>query len=202
MDHQEYFDSGIIDAYCMGFTSPEENEEVRAMAEKYPEVAAAIAQLKQVYESTFKMEEMKPSPSLKEAIMISVYAQQSESQVEFVPLLHKETCLDRLLQTVTANKIVPPTESFDNIFMQELPSTREVLNFAVWAKVEQEEETHTDIKEFIAVLEGSCDMYIDGVKGSYGKGDVIAIPLNAPHHAIITSPQPMFAFVQRQLVLS
>ena len=202
MNHQEYINSGIIDAYCMGFTTPEENEGVKAIAAKYPEVAAAITQLKQVYETSFKMDEMKPRASVKEAVMNNVYAQQSALQVAFVPLLNKETSLHRLSQTVAANNIIAPTESFDNIFMQKLPSTREILNFAVWAKVEQEEETHTDVKEFIAVLEGSCDMYIGGVKRSYGKGDVITIPLNVPHYAVITSPQPMFAFVQRQLLMS
>lgn len=201
MNHQEYINSGIIDAFCMGFTSPEENEEVKTMAAKHPEVAAAIAQLKQEYEVTFKMAELKPRPAVKEAIMNNVYAQQSALQVAFVPLLDKETAFSRLLETVAANNIQTPTAAFDNIFMQKLPSTREVLNFAVWAKVNQEEETHTDVKEFIAVLEGSCDIYINGEKESYSKGDIIAIPLNVPHYAVITSPQPMFAFVQRQLML-
>ena len=93
-----------------------------------------------------------------------------------------------------------PADDFDNLHVVGLPSTNEIINFAVWAKQGHEEEMHDDRNEYLAILDGSCDMYMNGVKTSYKKGDIITIKTGISHYAVITSAQPMFALVQRQLI--
>jgi quercetin dioxygenase-like cupin family protein len=132
--------------------------------------------------------------------MFTIYSQQAEAHNKFVPLMHKPVEFNRFYQAVEANLLDQPAEDFENLYVKELPSTNEVINFAVWAKKGHEEETHTDRNEYLAVLSGSCDMFMDGQRRSYTQGDIIAIKAGISHYALITSATPMFALVQRQLL--
>ncbi len=200
MTIEEFIGSGIIETYCLGFTTPEENEQVESWAAQHAEVRAEIASVRKSMISVLKAEELKPRPSVKAAVMKTVYMQQSLLQPAFVPLMQEQNNFARFYESANANNLVTPSEDFDHMLVQELPSTVEVTNLAVWVKDGHEEECHDEMKEFIAILEGSCDMYVDGEKTSYTKGQIIEIPLHVPHRAVITSPEPMFALVQRQLV--
>lgn len=55
------------------------------------------------------------------------------------------------------------------------------------------------MREYIAILEGSCDMYMGEKKITYTCGEIISIEPNVPHHAVITLAKPMFALVQKQM---
>ena len=202
MSIDEYIGSGIIETYCLGFTSPEENRQVEAWAAQYPEVQAEIEKVRHSMLSVLQGSDLKPRPSVKAAVMNSIYSQQSLIHPEYLPLMQDPQDFSRFYETVRANQLVAPDPDFDNILMQELPSTVEVINFVVWVKQGHEEESHNDMKEFIAILEGSCDMFVGGEKTSYTKGQIIQIPVHVPHYAIVTSSVPMFALVQRQLLFN
>lgn len=200
MNAQEFITSGLIESYCLGFTSQAENELIEQMALRYAEVQQEIVRVRALMNNVLKQTEIKPAPSVKTALMNTIYSRQSLSHPEFVPLMHETTDFERFYASASANNLKGPVESFENLFVQELPSTVEVINFAVWAKKGHEEESHDDRKEFIAILEGSCDMFMNGEKKSFSKGEIIDIPVNIPHYAVITSAKPMFALVQRQLL--
>ncbi len=200
MNLKDFIASGVIETYCLGFASKEENQLVEKMAAQHPEVKQEVEEVRKSLENILKSSEIKPSGGIKTAVMTTIYTQQAVLQPIFVPLLASAPDFGRIEASVTANGLQWPTENFDNIFMQELPSTPEIINFAVWVKTGHDEEMHTDRNEFIAVLEGSCDMIMDNKRTSYAKGDIIHIPINVPHYAVITSEKPMFALVQRQLI--
>lgn len=200
MNIGDYISSGIIETYCLGFTTPVEDREVEACAAQYPSVKAEIDKVRESMLAILQPSKLKPRPAVKTAVMNSIYIQQSILHPEFVPLMHEPTDFSKFFGAAKANALSSPPHKFDNIVMQELPSTVEVINFAVWVKQGHEEESHDDRKEFIAILEGSCDMIVAGKTTSYVSGQIISIPLKIPHHAIITSSRPMFALVQRQLV--
>ncbi len=200
MNLKDFLASGIIETYCLGFSSPEENLLVETMLEKYPQVQYEISEVRNSLEKVLKSAEIKPAASVKTAVMNSIYTQQAELQRKFVPLLDKVSDFKNIEASVLANKLEWPSHHFENLHVQELPSTNEIINFAVWVKKGHEEEMHTDRNEFIAVLQGSCDMVMGDERTAYGKGDIISIPINVPHYAVITSAEPMFALVQRQLI--
>ena len=81
-----------------------------------------------------------------------------------------------------------------------LPSTDYVTNFFALVKAGHPEEWHDDYVEYIVVLEGSCVMNFDGEERPFSKGDIIAIPKHIKHTASVTSDEPMWALVQRQVV--
>ncbi len=199
MNAAEYITSGIIDSYCMGFTSPDEDIEVEKMAALFNEVQDEIEKNKAALSFHLLNLKLQPSASVKKAVMYTIYTEQAELHKEFVPLMHKQADFGKYYQSAAANHLTQVNEPFDNLYAIELPSTIEVKNLAVWVKQGHDEEVHSGMIEYIAILEGSCDMYMLGKKISYTKGEIISIPPGIPHHAVITSQQPMFALVQRQI---
>jgi quercetin dioxygenase-like cupin family protein len=200
MNAQEFIASGLIESYCLGFTSERENELTEKMASKYSLVQREIERVRKSMNEVLKPAEIKPAPSVKTAVMHKIYSQQAISNPGYVPLMHEATHFERYYSTAKANNLTEPQEPFENLFVQDLPSTIEIINFAVWAKKGHEEESHNDRKEFIAILEGSCDLFMNGIRTSFSKGQIINIPVDVPHYAVITSAKPMFALVQRQLL--
>lgn len=199
MNERTFILSGIIETFCLGFTTEEENKLVAAMAAQYPSIAAELAAVKATLQQTIHQQEINPRPSVKRALMQRVYEQRSFILQEFIPLLHKAVAIARLDEVLKANS-VPATMAAD-VALQiiELPSTKDVINLALWVRHKQEEEIHHDFNEYIAVMQGACTMYVDGVPTHYERGEVIVIPPNVLHHSIITSKTPMLALVQRQI---
>jgi len=202
MNVKDYIASGIIESYCLGFTSLQENEIVEQMAAVHPAVQEEIEKVRHSMNSILKETAIKPRPSVKTAVMNAIYTQQSLIHPEYVPLLHEPINVEKIYNSAKANQLKEPVEIFENLHVQDLPSTPEIINFAVWVKQGHEEEMHTDRVEYIAILEGACEMIIGGEKKTYQQGEIITIPVNVPHWAVITSAKPMFALVQRQLLVN
>ena len=200
MTAAEFISTGILESYCLGFTSTQENEVVEKMAREHPLVQAEIDKIRDSLTDLLLQKALQPSRKVKTNVMHTIYARQAEEHKEFVPLMHSPVDFSRYYQAAAANLLTTPTEDFENLYVKELPSTPEVINFAVWAKKGHEEEIHTDRNEYLAVLSGSCDMFMDGHKRSYSPGEVITIDVGIPHYAVITSAEPMFALVQRQIL--
>ncbi len=91
-------------------------------------------------------------------------------------------------------------EPLSGIPMWELPSTPEISNYVIWFSGTSEAETHHDVQEFIVILKGSCNMYVDGEMQSYTAGDIVKIPFHKSHYTEVISGEPMCAIVQRQRV--
>jgi quercetin dioxygenase-like cupin family protein len=200
MTKEEFLVSGLIETYCLGFTSTEENILVEKMAALYPEVKNELDTVKSTMNRYLKDVTLQPRPQLKTRLMTTIYTQVAGEKKEFIPLLNQITDASLLLQNAEANHLHFPVEDFENLYMQPLPSTREIINFAVWVKKGHEPELHDDMIEYIAVMEGSCNIYFGNEKRSYSRGDIITIPPHILHHAEITSSKPMFALVQRQML--
>lgn len=200
MNASEFISSGLIETFCLGFTSEEENELVASMAAEYPEVAVEISSVRALLQKAIIQEELKPKPSVKQHVMQRVYEQQATIQPEFIPLLNKAVDVVRLDEVIKANPIPPALADDESFQVFELPSTREVTNLAAWVRHCQEEEVHENFNEYIAVVQGACTMYFDGEPSHYERGEIITIPPNVTHHAIITSATPMLALVQRQML--
>lgn len=198
MNAADFIQSGLIESYCLGFTSPDENAVVEKMAAMFSEVKEEVEKTKAGFSSILQPD-ITPSPVLKTNIMQAVYTQQAAMHKKFIPLMHQPHPFHCYYDAAAANEITEAAEDFNNFLVKELPSTREVINLAVWARYGPEEETHTDIREYIAILEGSCDMYMGDKKMTYSRGEIISIEPGIPHHAVVTSEKPMFALVQRQL---
>lgn len=198
MNVERFIASGILENYCMGFTTDAENAEVEANAALYPEIQKEIEKLRSVFERYVLSNRIDPSPRVKLAVMQSVYKQQSAEDEIFPPLIENGRASETLSKWIANNPVMPPDAEFENLFVRELPSTEYYTNFIVWAKEGHETEIHTDCNEYLFVIKGSCTMYFEDEAKSYVAGDVITIPPHINHRAVVTSDFPMMAFVQRQ----
>ncbi len=190
--------SGILENYCLGFCTEEETRQIEAAAAMDPAVKNEINSIQASFENYFLSNEIKPSTSVKATVLQAIYRQESFNNDLFAPFIDKDISIPELKNWITRKNIQPPTADFDNLFIIELPSTGQVTNFFVFAKQGHEEEMHTDFIEYLYIIEGSCTMDFSGEQSSYSAGDIIAIMPHIKHTAVVTSPLPMWALVQRQ----
>ena len=196
----DFIASGILETYCHGCTNAEENKQILLMASLYPLVQREIDNIKCGLTKKIIADEIMPCPGVKISLMHRIYTQQSVIHKKFLPLMNNIKNFNDFNECITANNLQSSREGEDDIQVQELPSTNEIINIAAWVKNIQPEEIHHDMNEYIAIMEGSCDMYFGNTKRSYSKGEIIFIPPHVHHSAVITSVKPMFALVQRQLI--
>lgn len=194
-----FLQSGIIERYCTGNTSPEENAFVAMMQSVFPEIAEEIRKAQTILDGDTP--DLTPQlTKVKLSLMRNIYKTESVRDKTFLPLMDEVQHMNKYETAVKANNLSAPGEPYKNIFLMPLPSTPEVQNFALWLKQELKEEIHFGINEFVLVMQGSCIMDFDGLERSYSKGEVIFIPPGIKHKAVVTSAEPMFGLVQRQII--
>lgn len=200
MDINAYIASGILEAYSMGKLTQGERAEVEANAAAYPAIRTELDAINDSIEFYAVENSIAPGASVKTKLLLKIYEQQSGEGKAYPPLVTENTLAKDFENWLAGIKIHLPPEPFDNIASFDLPSTDTVINFLVWAKKGHEEEVHDEYNEFIVILKGHCDMYFNGIKTHYDTGEIIVIPPDIPHYAVVTSDEPMFAVVQRQLL--
>jgi len=200
MDIKTYISSGILEQYCAGALSDTEMAAVETYAAEYPEIRTEINRIDDAIESYAMANLVRPKDSLKARVLLAAYQTESGAGKEYPPLIMDSSVTDDFRQWLKDVIVPPPGDAFDNLSFYDLPSTEAVTNFMVWARTGHEEEEHNDFREFVVILEGHCDMYMNGEKKHYTAGEIIRIPPFIPHHAVITSEEPMVAIVQRQLI--
>jgi quercetin dioxygenase-like cupin family protein len=198
MDISAFIHSGIIEKFCAGSCTPEEVAVVENLANQYPEIRKEIQSMNLSFENYLLSNAIKPSPKVKSTVMQSVYRQHAQEDPSYPPLVH-ETTPETIASWMNRHSFTYPAEGFENLYMIGLPSTGEVTNFIVFAKEGHEEEMHEDFVEYLYVAKGSCTMYYNQAVVDYKEGDIITIRPHVPHRAVVTSIEPMFALVQRQL---
>jgi len=200
VDTKAYISSGILEQYCLGALSREESVSVEMLADQFPEIKHEIDRIDDAMESYALANPVQPTDKVKARILLAAYQTEAGAGKTYPPLILKDSVTDEFRHWLKGVNIPLPVEPFENLSFYDLPSTDAVTNFIVWAKVGHEEEEHNNFNEFIVILEGHCDMYMNGEKKHYTTGEIIRIPPFVPHHAVITSENPMVAIVQRQLL--
>ncbi len=200
MDIAAYIHSGILETYCLGLASPQEEREVAAYAKLYPAIQNEIDVINSLLEEYAMANRVEPPAGNRTKLLLALYQQLSGSGKVYPPLVKEHTTANDFSKWMADKDIPSPGEDYDNLWVHELPSTGTVMNAMVWAKKGFDLEEHSTCNEFVAILEGHCDMYFDGEKKHYEAGEIIRIPPMMPHYAVITSAKPMIAIVQRQLI--
>ena len=200
MDINAYISSGILEQYCMGLASDAERADVEKNAALYPAIRIELDYIQSSLEDYALTNGLEPDARIKEELSRKIYQQESGGAREYPPLVTEVSAVADFTDWLSNHTFSSPEEEYENLHITGLPSTEKVMNALVWAKKGFDEEEHTDCNEFIVILEGHCDMYMNGKKKHYTAGDIIRIPPHIPHHAVITSGGPMMAIVQRQVI--
>ncbi|HLP12497.1 MAG TPA: cupin domain-containing protein [Flavobacteriales bacterium] len=196
---KEYIESGILEMYLLGLASEVECAEVEQMAAQHPEVrnemeVIAVTIEKQAMETAVEPHEnMKPLVLATFDYMKRIYGGE---QVGFPAELNATSKASDYNQWLTREDLSTPGD-FENIYARIIGHTPEMTTAILWIKQMAPEEVHTNEHEKFLILEGTCDIVVNGKVHSLVPGDYFAIPLHADHHVKVTSSIPCKAILQR-----
>lgn len=200
MNTENYINSGIIELYVMGALSSEESNEVTELANKYPEISAEIERISVTLESYAMANAKKPGPDVKPMLMATLdYMQRLENgEIPIMaPPLNKNSKIEDFSQWLNRADMQAPAK-FDQTYVKIISYTPQSSTAIVWLKEGSPEETHTDEYESFFILEGTCDIRINGQVYPLYPGDQLSIPLHSVHSVKVTSKIPCKLILERR----
>lgn len=194
-----FINSGILEMYVIGDTSPEENAEVERMVKQYAEVREELYKIEIALEKYALSEATLVDPTIKPFLMATVdYMERlaNGEQPSYPPQLTASSLIsdyDDWLNRADFQLNVP----LDEIEAKIIGSTPELTMAIVWIRNGSPPEIHKDEYETFLIVEGTCNITVDGVDNYLKSGDVFTIPLYLSHAVKVTSDIPCKIILQR-----
>jgi mannose-6-phosphate isomerase-like protein (cupin superfamily) len=195
----EYIESGILEMYVMGITSPEESIEVEAMAKKHPEIRSEIATISKNLELYSELHALQPAPTIKPFLMASIDYMERMKKGEkpsYPPQLNEYSKIQDYKEWLERPDIILPSD-FSHFYAKIIGNTPEMITAVIWIGKMAPPEVHKDEYEKFLILEGTCDITISDKVHHLKAGDYLAIPLHETHMVQVTSDVPCKAILQR-----
>ncbi len=199
MDLNKYIQSGIIELYVAGKTSPDESAEVELMAAQYPAVKMAMEEITTAIETYAQEFAKEPDHSLKPMLMAIIdYTERLQNgEAPGSPLpLHAASKISDYAEWLNRSDMTAP-EKIDGIYAKIIGSTPEAMTAIVWITTMAPDEVHHDELEKFLIVEGSCDITIEDKVHHLVPGDMLAIPLYKTHSVKVTSSTACKIILQR-----
>jgi quercetin dioxygenase-like cupin family protein len=199
MDITEYINSGILDLYVLGLTSDEENLQITALARSNSMIADEIDKLSEqlLQISGAAVDAVNPTvePMVLAVINYTQRLQSGEAHWIAPELSASSTPQEFSSWTGRTDFTLPPHEP--PVHIRIMSHTPEATTAVVWLKHGSPAEKHDDQYERFLVLEGTCDIKIDGAVHSLSPGDFLQIPLHLSHEVEVTSANYCKVILQR-----
>jgi mannose-6-phosphate isomerase-like protein (cupin superfamily) len=198
-DLKDYMNSGILEEYVLGLTSETEDQEVCAMALEHPEIQNeidAIAAALTLYGETVAPE---LDPTIKPMVMATIdYTERLKGgeAASFPPELTETSTIADFETWINRDDMQLP-DDFDQLHLKLIGCEPQKTTGILWLKYGSPEEIHHTQFEKFLVLEGSCEVTIDGKVNPLAKGDYLQIPLHLKHDVRVTSTVPCKVILQR-----
>lgn len=196
-DIQQLLESGQLELYVLGALSPEESSEIALAAEKYPLIRQEIEAIEIVMERVASAN-AQPTPShLREKVLATFESlSQGAEDPSRPPILRKTSKGTDYAYWLSLDNIAPPAE-YENLFFIPIAQNEDGLSAVVWINGHVEKEMHEDSIEKFLVLEGSCQINIEGEVFRLNAGDYLSVPPLLWHTVDVTSDIPCKLIVQR-----
>jgi mannose-6-phosphate isomerase-like protein (cupin superfamily) len=191
--------SGILEIYVLGMASAEEMKQVEEMAYTHKEVKKKIEEISETLKTYAESYSKAPNATIKPLIMASIdYEERLKKgeQPASPPILNSDSTIEDYSEWVNREDMVIP-DDFNDIFLKIIGYTPQASTAIAWLKSETPYEVHTNEHEKFLILEGTCDIDIDGDIHSLIPGDYLSIPLHAGHVVRVTSQTPCKLILQR-----
>jgi mannose-6-phosphate isomerase-like protein (cupin superfamily) len=199
---RKLLESGLLELYIMGAASEEDAAYVVLMAELHNEVKAELETIETTLEDYSMKHAVTPDPVIKPFLMATIdymdRLQKGETPT-FPPLLNKDSKVSDFQPWLDRPDMKPP-EGWTDITAKIIGHTPEVTTAIVWIENAAPPETHTDELEKFLIIEGTCNIQLNGEDNYFSAGDFFAIPLYVSHTVLITSDIPCKAIIQRERV--
>jgi len=196
---RDYIESGILESYVLGIASSEEVADVERMAERHKEILLEIDAISLAIEKFALENAVTPDPLIKPFVMASIdymNRMMAGEEPSFPPVLNSFSVIKDYSQWLNRPDMVLP-ETFDNIYAKIIGYGPQGVTAITWIKEMAPQEMHDDEYESFLIVEGTCDIIIDGELNSLAPGDYLSIPLYKEHSVKVTSSQPCKVILQR-----
>ena len=196
---EEYIASGILELFVLGVTSAAENKEVEKMASLHIEIVNEIDSISTALEAYGKQQGTAPDPTIKPFLMAMMDYTERLANGEkpgFPPLLNEGSAVTDYAEWINRPDIYLPND-FKDFHAKIIGYSTEATTAIVWIENGAPEEIHEHELEKFLVLEGSCEITIDGKVHQLAAGSFLSIPLYKKHHLTITSSIPCKIILQR-----
>lgn len=198
MSVKDYIDSGILEQYVLGITSPEETKDVELMAIAHEVIKQEIDAIARSMEAYAMAGAVQPDAAVKPFLMATIDYTERLKQgepVSFPPLLNEKSVLAEYAPWLKKEDMVSPGTA--GIYAKIIGYTAEAVTAIVWLRDYAPHEVHHHEHERFLIVEGTCDIIVEGEVNSLVAGDYFAIPLHKDHLVKVTSEMPCKVILQR-----
>jgi len=186
---KKFIESGILEMYVLGTTTPEQSVEVERMAKKHMQVKEELMSIEILLEDYALSQAKEVDPTIKPFLMATLEYMERIGRGEkpsFPPRLHKGSLISDYSEWLDRAdlQLAGPV---DEIEARIIGSTPRLTTAIVWIKNGSPPEIHKAEYETFLIVEGTCNIIVDGNDNHLKRGDVFTIPLHLSHTVIVTS---------------
>lgn len=196
---KNYIESGILELYVLGVANAQETTDVEEMALLHEEIRNEIESLSLAIEEYAQQSAVVPDPTIRPMLLATIdYTERLKNGElpSFPPVLHNDSKISDFSDWLNRSDIILPGD-FQDFYVKIIGHTPLVTTAIVWIKEMAPQEIHEHEYEKFLILEGTCDINIEGEVYHLGAGDALSIPLYKKHDVKITSSIPCKAILQR-----
>jgi len=194
-----FIESGVLELYVMGASTPEKTFAVEQMAAAHPEIRQEIQAISQAMESYALAHAVAPRNVVKPLLLATIDYMERMKKGELPTSPSVVTAHSRLEDYASwlnrEDMVLPPDA--DDIYARIIGYTPAATTAIVWIRKVADYEVHKDEHERFLIVEGACDIIAGEETYSLKAGDFFAVPLHTPHMLKVTSPEPCKAILQR-----
>src|SRR5664279_4008343 len=155
---KDYIDSGILELYVMGCTTPEESKKVEELLLASGKIRKEISEIQAAMETYAQDHSVMPDPTVKPFLMAAIdYTERLKNgeQPCFPPLIHSDSKISDYTDWIIRPDMMLP-DDFKDFHAKIIGHTPEVLTAIIWINERTPHETHSKEFEKFLILEGTC----------------------------------------------
>ncbi|MBC7915533.1 MAG: cupin domain-containing protein [Pyrinomonadaceae bacterium] len=199
MNIRDHIESGILELYVLGQTTPDETILIQKLAASDESIRNEILEIELSLEKYAQAHAVEPDAIIKPfllAMLDYMDRMQNGEKASTPPLLHAGSNINDYLEWLNRADMVI-ADDFNDVYAKIINYTPEIVTAIVWIKEMAPQEVHEDQFERFLIIEGTCDIVIDDEVHQLVPGDFLTIPLHKAHHVKVTSTIPCKAILQR-----
>ena len=192
-------ESGILECYVLGNSTPQETELVEQMAASSTDVVDEIKAIAEALHQYALANGVAPDPLVKPFLLATIdYTDRLKSgeSPTFPPVLHPGSIMADFVPWINRPDMAAPVVLHD-FYAKIIGYTAQATTAIAWIKDRAPEEVHTTEHEKFLILEGTCNITVEQDVYSLVAGDYFEIPLFKKHQVIVTSSIACKVILQR-----